>query len=76
MFTMKQLNVQECFLHYLISHEIPVTLITKNGVPVKGTILFSDQYTITMQANAKQSLFFKAAISTIAPSRPVPYQKC
>ncbi|GED71720.1 RNA-binding protein Hfq [Brevibacillus reuszeri] len=69
---MKPINVQDSYLHYLITKEIPVTLITKNGVPLKGTIAYSDAYTVTMQSQGKQSLFFKAAISTITPVKPVP----
>ena len=72
MFTLKPINVQESFLNHLISHAIPVTLITKNGVPLKGTIAYSDSYTVTMQSQGKQSLFYKAAISTITPIKPVP----
>ncbi len=72
MFSMKQMNVQDAFLNYLISNELPVTLITKNGVPLKGTIVYADSYTITMNSQAKQSLFYKAAVSTITPVKPVP----
>ena len=72
MFAMKPMNVQDSYLHYLITQEVPVTLITKNGVPLKGTIAYSDSYTVTMQSQGKQSLFFKAAISTITPVKSVP----
>nr|WP_245552981.1 RNA chaperone Hfq [Brevibacillus massiliensis] len=69
---MKKLAVQEMFLDYVISHQVPVALITKNGVHMKGFIIATDPYTVTLQIQSKQSLLYKAAISTIIPSKPVP----
>lgn len=75
MFALKQNDVQDVFLNHLISNEIQVTLITKNGVPITGVILFSDSYTIMLKTHSRQSLLFKAAISTIIPSKPIPIAK-
>jgi len=72
MLAMVKATVQEGYLSYLVSNEIPVTLITKNGVPMNGVITFSDTYTMMIETPRKQSLLYKAAISTIVPSKPVP----
>ncbi|MGG1659988.1 RNA chaperone Hfq [Brevibacillus sp. NRS-1366] len=72
MFAMVKAIVQEGYLNYLVSNEIPVTLITKNGVPMNGIITHSDSFTILIETQRKQSLLYKAAISTIVPSKPVP----
>ncbi|MFM1654284.1 RNA chaperone Hfq [Brevibacillus sp. B_LB10_24] len=72
MIALKKIAVQEIFLEYVISHQVPVALITKNGVHMKGFIIATDPYTITLQIDSKQSLLYKAAISTIVPAKPVP----
>ncbi|MGH0695574.1 RNA chaperone Hfq [Bacillus cereus] len=43
-----------------------VTLILKNGVPVRGKILATDKFTILMIIRNKQQLIYKQAISTLA----------
>ncbi|PER22377.1 RNA chaperone Hfq [Bacillus cereus] len=42
-----------------------VTVILKNGVPVRGQILATDKFTVLMIAHGKQQLVYKQAISTI-----------
>ncbi|MDR4171389.1 RNA chaperone Hfq [Bacillus nitratireducens] len=42
-----------------------VTVILKNGVPVRGQILATDKFTVLMMAHGKQQLVYKQAISTI-----------
>ncbi len=72
---MNKVTVQEQFLNYVISNQIPVKLITKNGVPISGVITSFDQYTIMIQTPVKQSLVNKAAVSTIIPAKPVRFAK-
>ncbi|PEW95206.1 RNA-binding protein Hfq [Bacillus cereus] len=42
-----------------------VTVILKNGVPVRGQILATDKFTVLMMAHGKQQSVYKQAISTI-----------
>ena len=43
-----------------------VTVILKNGVPVRGKILATDKFTVLMMVHGKQQLIYKQAISTLA----------
>ncbi|WP_369622700.1 RNA chaperone Hfq [Bacillus cereus] len=43
-----------------------VTVILKNGVPVRGKILATDKFIILMMIRNKQQLIYKQAISTLA----------
>ncbi|MBN3522384.1 RNA chaperone Hfq [Paenibacillus apiarius] len=68
---MVKIKVQEHFLNQLVSEKIMITLITKNGVRMQGTITFFDTYSILLQTDLKSNLINKAAISTIIPSKRV-----
>ncbi|MCM3271154.1 RNA chaperone Hfq [Paenibacillus elgii] len=65
-------TVQSHFLNVLTEEKIPVTLITKNGIQMKGIIKFHDNYTIVLEVNGKDTLVNKVAISTIVTSKRVP----
>ncbi|MCE5170542.1 RNA chaperone Hfq [Paenibacillus profundus] len=68
---MVRIKVQEHFLNQLVSEKMMVTLITKNGVRMQGTITCFDTYSILLQTDLKSNLINKAAISTIVPSKRV-----
>ncbi|WP_263406100.1 RNA chaperone Hfq [Paenibacillus spiritus] len=60
-------------LSQFVSTKVPVTVFTTNGVKIQGRMISYDAYTITLQgqADGKQSVLFKSAVSTIVPLRPV-----
>ncbi|MCP1309497.1 RNA chaperone Hfq [Paenibacillus tyrfis] len=65
-------NVQNRFLDRLITERIPVTLITKNGVQMQGTLKSTDRYTILIEVKGKDTLINKVAVSTIVSSKRLP----
>lgn len=62
-------SLQEQFLTEAIQQEVPVTLITKNGIQMKGIITSYDVYTIVLKIDSKYSLINKSAVSTIISSQ-------
>ena len=67
-------NLQDSFLNLARKEKIILTIYLRNGVPVKGRVLSFDNFTILLEVDKKQSLIYKHAISTILPSKPIPYQ--
>ncbi|GLI07901.1 hypothetical protein YDYSG_39310 [Paenibacillus tyrfis] len=65
-------NVQNRFLDRLIAEKILVTLITKNGVQMQGTLKSTDRYTILIEVKGKDTLINKVAVSTIVSSKRLP----
>lgn len=65
-------NVQNRFLDQLITARIPVTLITKNGVQMQGTLKSMDRYTILIEVKGRDTLINKVAVSTIVSSKRLP----
>ncbi|MGK0535895.1 RNA chaperone Hfq [Bacillus sp. 'calajunan'] len=58
-------NLQEDMYEQLKEKKGEVTIIFKNGVPVRGQILAMDKFTVLMMVHGKQQLVYKQAISTI-----------
>ena len=67
----KALNLQDVFLNQARKDRIPITCILTNGFQFKGIVKGFDSYTVIIDADGKQELVFKHAISTIAPFRNV-----
>ncbi|MBU7321041.1 RNA chaperone Hfq [Paenibacillus sp. SM 69] len=65
-------NVQNRFLDRLIAEKILVTLITKNGVQMQGTLKSTDRYTILIEVKGRDTLINKVAVSTIVSSKRLP----
>ncbi|MCI4252665.1 RNA chaperone Hfq [Bacillus sp. CCB-MMP212] len=59
-------NLQEDMYEQLKEKRGGVTVILKNGVPVRGKILARDKFTVLMMVHGKQHLIYKQAISTLA----------
>lgn len=59
-------NLQEDMYEQLKEKKGVVTVILKNGVPVRGKILTTDKFTVLMMVHGKQHLIYKQAISTLA----------
>ncbi|MBQ7990268.1 MAG: RNA chaperone Hfq [Oscillospiraceae bacterium] len=67
----KTLNLQDVFLNQARKEKVPITCILTNGFQFKGIVKGFDSYTVIIDAEGKQELVFKHAISTIIPARPI-----
>jgi len=65
------LNLQDLFLNVLRRDNIPVTIYLVNGFQLKGLVRGFDNFTVILDADGKQQMIYKHAISTIVPARPV-----
>lgn len=68
---MKQANLQDTYLNQLRKNGVFVTVFLLNGFQLKGTIRSYDNFTVLLEADGKQHLIYKHAISTFAPSKSV-----
>ena len=67
----KVTNLQDTFLNLCRKAAVPVTAYLMNGVPIKGKIMGFDAFVVLFEADGKQALVFKHAISTIIPAKSV-----
>jgi host factor-I protein len=68
-------NLQDHFLNIARKEKIEINIFLVNGVPIKGRVLSFDNFTILLEVDKKQNLIYKHAMSTIVPSRPIPYKE-
>lgn len=69
----KSINLQETFLNYLRKNNVQVTVFLLNGFQLKGFVKSYDNFTVLFEVDGKQHFIYKHAISTFAPSKPVPF---
>ncbi|MDR2671694.1 MAG: RNA chaperone Hfq [Oscillospiraceae bacterium] len=65
-------NYQDLFLNQFRRDHQNVTVFLVNGFQIKGVVRAFDNFTVVMEADGRQQLIYKHAISTIIPLRPVP----
>ena len=63
----QQINLQDNFLNQVRKENISVTVYLINGFQLKGVVKGFDNFTVILEADGKQQLIYKHAISTIAP---------
>ncbi len=68
---MKTLNLQDTFLNQARRDKIPLIIYLTNGFQFKGIVKGFDAFTVILDAEGKQSLVYKHAISTIVPSKAI-----
>ena len=68
----KMMNLQDTFLNPARKERILVTTYLVNGFQCKGVVKGFDNYVVIFDCQGQQQVIYKHAISTIAPSRPVP----
>ncbi|WP_438317826.1 RNA chaperone Hfq [Sporosarcina sp. FA9] len=68
---MKQGNLQEVVLNGLRKNNTFVTIFLINGFQLKGLIKSYDNFTVLIEAEGKQHLIYKHAISTFLPAKNV-----
>ena len=67
----KTQNLQDAFLNYSRREKIPVTLFLMNGFQLRGVVRSFDSFVVLIDADGRQQMIYKHAISTVAPARPV-----
>lgn len=67
----KTQNLQDAFLNYIRRKKIPVTLFLMNGFQLRGVVRSFDSFVVLIDADGRQQMIYKHAISTVAPARPV-----
>ena len=67
----KTQNLQDAFLNYIRREKIPVTLFLMNGFHLRGVVRSFDSFVVLIDADGRQQMIYKHAISTVAPARPV-----
>lgn len=67
----KTQNLQDTFLNYIRRERIPVTLFLMNGFQLRGVVRSFDSFVVLIDADGRQQMIYKHAISTVAPARPV-----
>ncbi len=67
----KTQNLQDAFLIYIRREKIPVTLFLMNGFQLRGVVRSFDSFVVLIDADGRQQMIYKHAISTVAPARPV-----
>jgi len=71
---MKTTNYQDLFLNQLRRDRQTVTIFLVNGFQIKGIVRGFDNFTVVLEAEGRQQLIYKHAISTLIPSRPIALQ--
>lgn len=67
----KPANLQDTYLNQLRKNGVFVTVFLLNGFQLKGTIRSYDNFTVLLEADGKQNLIYKHAISTFAPAKSI-----
>ena len=67
----KTQNLQDTFLNYIRREKIPVTRFLMNGFQLRGVVRSFDSFVVLIDADGRQQMIYKHAISTVAPARPV-----
>ncbi|ASK78259.1 RNA chaperone Hfq [Paraphotobacterium marinum] len=65
-------SLQDPYLNALRKERIPVSIFLVNGIKLQGQIESFDQFVILLR-NTVNQMVYKHAISTVVPSRAVPY---
>lgn len=65
-------NMQDVFLNKARKTGVLLTIHTINGYQIKNALLKSfDGYAVLVEAEGKQMLIYKHAISSISPQKPI-----
>ena len=67
----KTQNLQEGFLNRARTERAAVTVFLVNGFQMRGTVRGFDSFVVLLEADGKQNLIYKHAISTIVPVKPL-----
>lgn len=68
------INIQDQLLNQVRKEKIFLTIFLVNGVQIKGTLKGFDNYVILLEADGKQNIVYKHAISTIIPAKALNFK--
>lgn len=63
--------LQDELLDEITEQKVPVTVFLMNGFQIRGMILDHDDAVLVLEADSKQQIVYKHAISTIIPFEPL-----
>lgn len=63
--------LQDELLDEITEQKVPVTVFLMNGFQIRGMILDHDDAVLVLEADSKQQIIYKHAVSTIIPFRPL-----
>lgn len=63
--------LQDDLLDEIVNERVPVTLFLMNGFQIRGIVKDHDDAVIVIEAEGRQQIIYKHAISTISPLRPL-----
>lgn len=63
--------LQDEMLDEITEQKIPVTVFLMNGFQIRGMIMDHDDAVLVLEADGKQQIVYKHAVSTIIPFRPL-----
>ncbi len=69
----KSQNLQEYMLNHLRKEKQTATMFLINGFQMKGIVTGFDDFTVIVEADGKQQMIYKHAISTVIPLYPVTF---
>ena len=67
----KAINLQDVFLNQIRKDKIVVVVYLTNGFQIKGMVRGFDNFIVILEADGKQQMIYKHAISTIIPNKEV-----
>lgn len=67
----KPINLQDVFLNQVRKDKTSILIYLTNGFQLKGMVRGFDNFTVVLEADGKQQMIYKHAISTIIPSKEV-----
>jgi len=65
------INLQDVFLNQVRKEHVAVTIYLTNGFQLKGMVKGFDNFTVILEAEGKQQMVYKHAISTISPIKAI-----
>ena len=67
----KAINLQDVFLNQVRKDKMTVVIYLTNGFQLKGLVRGFDNFIVVLEAESKQQMIYKHAISTIIPAKEV-----
>ena len=65
------INLQDAVLNEVRRDKTPITLFLMNGFQLRGIITGYDSFVVVLVSDGKQQMFYKHAISTLVPMKPL-----
>lgn len=70
----RTITIQDQILGQLARDRIPVTVYLVNGFQLRGTLAGYDSFVVVLDSEGRQQMIYKHAVSTITPSKTIPFR--